>query len=86
MNEVACPVLDYLGYKNKVKAAEWAERLWRQHLDGTPPDHRPDEDRQRYGSLAARIEQSRSLARRLHARRARHAPFALLAPDARQAG
>lgn len=74
MNEVAGRVLDYLGYKNKISTAEWTERLWQQHLKGAPQDYRPDEDRQRYGSLADRIEQSRALARKLHSRRTAHAP------------
>lgn len=76
MNDAACQVLDYLAYKNKVKASEWAERLWQQHLAGTPvpPDCRPEEDRQRYGELIARLEYTRSLARKLHARRMAHAP------------
>lgn len=76
-------VLDYLGYKNKRSTAQWAERLWRQHLDGTPQDFRHDEDRQRYVVLATRLEQSRSLARVLHTRRNRHAPsFPPFAADA----
>jgi hypothetical protein len=74
MNENNGRVLDYLAYRNKIRAAEWAERLWRQHLDGTPRDLRFDEDRQRYVDLTARLEVSRSMARHLHARRTRHAP------------
>jgi hypothetical protein len=74
MNESDVRVLDYLAYKNKVNAAEWAERLWRQHLGSTPQDPRHDEDRERYIDLAARLEGSRTLARGLHARRSRYAP------------
>jgi hypothetical protein len=76
MDDAACRVLDYLAYKNKIKANEWTERLWQQHLAGTPvpPDFRPEEDRQRYGELIARVEHTRSLARKLHARRMAHAP------------
>lgn len=74
MNEVTGRVLDYLAYKNKVRAAEWAERLWRQHLTGTLRDFRPDEDRRRYVDLAARAAVSRPLAHKLHARRTAHAP------------
>jgi hypothetical protein len=74
MNESDGRVLDYLAYKNKVNAAEWAERLWQQHLGSAPPDRRVDEDRQRYVDLAARLEVSRALARGLHARRTRYAP------------
>lgn len=84
MIEVTGRVLDYLGYKNKVSTAEWAERLWRQHLNGAPPDFRQDEDRQRYVDLASKLEQSRSLARKLHTRRSRHLPAPLhLTADAR---
>ncbi|MBW7930083.1 MAG: hypothetical protein H3C57_02100 [Gammaproteobacteria bacterium] len=73
-------VLSYLDYKNKVRAAAWEERLWQQHLKGEPADFRADEDRRRYGELLDRIEQSRQLAVRLHARRTLHAPrFGLLA-------
>ena len=72
INDVPGRVLDYLGYKNKRSAAEWAERLWRQHLEGSPQDFRPHEDRQRYLDLASRVEQSRSLAHRLHTRRSGH--------------
>lgn len=76
MSEVTVPgrVMDYLSYKNKIRAAEWAERLWQQHLSGAPPDFRHDEDRQRYGELIARVEQSRVLAHKLHSRRAAQAP------------
>ncbi len=82
MNEATGRVLDYLGYKNQRSTAEWAERLWRQHLEGAPADFRPDEDRRRYVDLATRLEQSRSLARKLYTRRARHTPqFQPLATD-----
>ena len=74
MNEVASRVLDYLSYKNKIKTAEWEERLWRQHLNGAPEDFRGDEDRQRYFDLLSRLEQSRALASKLHKRRTAHAP------------
>ncbi|GMW06494.1 MAG: hypothetical protein QY320_13225 [Gammaproteobacteria bacterium] len=84
MNEVSSRVLDYLGYKNKRSTADWAERLWRQHLDGEPVDIRLDEDRRRYGDLTTRLEQARSLARKLHTRRTRHAPqFQSLAGELR---
>lgn len=84
MNELPGQVLDYLSYKNKRRAMEWTERLWRQHLEGAPQDFRPDEDRQRYGDLAARLEASRLLAKKLHSRRARYAPvFSALAADGR---
>ncbi|MCC7329956.1 MAG: hypothetical protein IT484_07350 [Gammaproteobacteria bacterium] len=79
MNEAPSQVLGYLDYKNKTRTAAWAERLWQQHLKGTPTDLRADEDRQRYLDLLDRIEQSRPLAHRLHARRMTHAPrFGLL--------
>jgi hypothetical protein len=74
MNEVASRVLDYLSYKNKVRTAEWEERLWQQHLNGAPEDFRADEDRQRYFDLLSRLEKSRSLASKLHTRRTAHAP------------
>ena len=74
MNEVASQVLDYLGYKNKIRTAEWEERLWRQHLNGAPEDFRADEDRQRYFNLLSRLEKSRSIANKLHTRRIAHAP------------
>lgn len=80
MNEATGQVLGYLDYKNKTRAAAWEERLWQQHLNGAPADIRADEDRQRYGDLLNRIEQSRSLARRLHSRRMAQAPqFGLFA-------
>lgn len=83
MNEVSGQVLDYLGYKNKMKTAEWEERLWRQHLEGAPRDFRPDEDRERYIGLLERAERSRQLARKLHLRRTAHAPqFAQLSARA----
>jgi hypothetical protein len=74
MNEIAGRVLDYLDYKNKLKTAEWEERLWRQHLDGAPQDFRVDADRQRYVDLLDRVEKTRILARRLHTRRTAHTP------------
>ena len=74
MNEVTGRVLDYLGYKNKIRAAEWEERLWRQYLNGAPEDFRADEDRQRYFDLLNRVEKSRVLASRLHLKRTAHAP------------
>jgi hypothetical protein len=74
MNEVAGRVLDYLDYKNKLKTAEWEERLWRQHLEGAPQDFRVDADRRRYVDLLDRMEKSRILAQRLHMRRTAHAP------------
>lgn len=74
MNEVASRVLDYLDYKNKVKTAEWEERLWQQHLRGAPQDFRADEDRQRYFDLLNRAEKSRQLAQKLHTRRTAHTP------------
>jgi hypothetical protein len=74
MNEAPSRVLNYLDYKNKTKTAEWEERLWQQHLNGAPTDFRADEDRQRYLDLLNRVEQSRSLARKLHTRRTAHAP------------
>ena len=74
MNEVTGRVLDYLGYKNKKMTAEWAERLWRQHLNGTLEDIRAEADRQRYFELLQRVEHSRQLARKLHTRRTAHAP------------
>jgi hypothetical protein len=74
MNDVAGQVLDYLDYKNKLKTAEWAERLWQQHLNGTPQDIRDAAERQRYVELLDRVEQSRAEARKLHLRRARHQP------------
>lgn len=74
MNEVASRVLDYLDYKNKVKTAEWEERLWQLHLQGAPQDFRADEDRQRYFDLLNRVEKSRQLAQKLHTRRTAHAP------------
>jgi hypothetical protein len=74
MNQAPSRVLDYLDYKNKVKTAEWEERLWQQHLRGAPQDFRADEDRQRYGSLLDRVEKSRQLAQNLHTRRTAHAP------------
>ncbi len=84
MNEVSSRVLDYLGYKNKRSTADWAERLWRQHLDGAPADFRADEDRRRYVDLSTRVEQARLLAHKLHTRRTRHAPqFHSLAGDLR---
>lgn len=76
MNEVAGRVLDYLGYKNKIRTAEWEEKLWRQHLRGAPEDFRAQEDRERYGALLTRLEKSRSLASQLHTRRVVHAPQA----------
>ncbi len=79
MNEVTGRVLDYLGYKNKVRTAEWEERLWRQHLNGACEDFRADADRQRYFDLLDRVEKSRPLASKLHTRRHAHAPrFAAL--------
>ena len=69
MHDVPGRVLDYLGYKNKIRTAQWAERLWRQHLDGTPRDFREAADRERYGDLLRRIERSRQLARNLHQHR-----------------
>lgn len=74
MNHLSRQVLDYLGYKNKMKTVEWEERLWLRHLGETPCDVRRDEDRQRYFGLLERIEQSRQLAQRLHLRRTAHAP------------
>ena len=74
MNEVTCRVFNYLDYKNKIKTAEWEERLWQQHLRGAPQDFRADEDRQRYFDLLHRVEKSRPLAQKLHNRRAAHAP------------
>jgi hypothetical protein len=74
MNEPAGRLLDYLAYKNKVKAAEWTERLWQQHLNGAPQDFRADADRQRYGDLLSRLEQSRLVATTLHQRRQRRTP------------
>jgi hypothetical protein len=74
MNDVTGRVMDYLGYKNKQKTAEWEERLWRQHLEGSPQDFRADADRRRWGELVDRVEQSRQLARKLHGRRMAHAP------------
>lgn len=72
-------VLSYLDYKNKISAAAWEERLWQQHLGDEPVDFRGDEERQRYRQLRSRIEESRPLALRLHARRMMHAPhFGLL--------
>ncbi len=74
MNEIPGQVLDYLDYKNKTMTADWAERLWRQHLNGAPQDCRPEEDRERYSGLLERAERSRQLARKLHLRRTAHAP------------
>lgn len=74
MNEVAGRVLDYLDYKNKLKAAEWEERLWQQHLKGTPQDIRAERDRERYVQLLERVEVMRIVARKLHLRRTAHAP------------
>ncbi|MCC7258406.1 MAG: hypothetical protein IT486_08535 [Gammaproteobacteria bacterium] len=74
MNDVVGQVLDYLGYKNKQKSAEWAERLWQQHLQGTPEDIRADEDRRRYDALQERAASARVLASNLHRRRMRAAP------------
>ncbi len=74
MNEAIGPVLDHLGYKNKCKAAEWAERLWQQHLQGTPTDLRQDTDRQRYDRLLERTAAVRMLARNLHLKRTRFTP------------
>lgn len=83
MNEAPGQVLGYLDYKNKTRTAAWEERLWQQHLNGAPADIRADEDRQRYGDLLNRIEESRSLARRLHTRRMAGAPqFGVLASHA----
>jgi len=79
MDRTPSQVLSYLDYKNKVRTAAWEERLWQHHLRGEPADFRADEDRRRYGELLGRIEQSRQLAVRLHARRMQHAPhFGLL--------
>jgi hypothetical protein len=74
MSEGHARVLDYLGYKNKIRTREWEERLWRQHLNGSPEDIRAEEERQRYLDLQARAAEVRSLAERLHQRRAAHAP------------
>jgi hypothetical protein len=74
MSERNARVLDYLGYKNKIRTREWEERLWQQHLDGSPEDIRAEEERQRYLELQARANQVRPLAQRLHQRRAAHAP------------
>lgn len=74
MNDLTGRVMDYLGYKNKQKTAEWEERLWQQHLNGSPQDIRADADRQRYFQLLDRVEQTRPLARRLHGRRMAHSP------------
>lgn len=74
MSENLARVLDYLGYKNKVRTREWEERLWRQHLDGSPEDARAEEERRRYLELQSRASQLRSLAERLHRRRTAHAP------------
>ena len=74
MNEVTSRVLDYLDYKNKIRTAEWEERLWQQHLNGTPQDFRVDADRQRYFDLLDRVEKSRLLAQKLHTRRTAHTP------------
>lgn len=82
MNEIPGRVLDYLGYKNKIRTAEWAERIWRQHLEGAFQDIRAEADRDRYGNLVARIERSRQLARSLHLRRNAHAPRFGHAPTA----
>ncbi len=74
MNEATGQVLDHLGYKNKCKAAAWAERLWQQHLQGTPADLRQDADRQRYDGLLERTEAVRVMARNLHLKRTRFTP------------
>lgn len=74
MNDIAGRVMNYIEYKNKVNAAEWEERLWRQHLNGAPQDIRAEADRERYFQLLDRVEKSRQLARKLHGRRAAHAP------------
>jgi hypothetical protein len=74
MSEGIGQVLDYLGYKNKISTLEWEERLWRQHLNGTPRDIRAAEERQRYLDLRARLNEARSVAERLHRRRNAHAP------------
>jgi hypothetical protein len=74
MSEGMGQVLDYLGYKNKIRTLEWEERLWRLHLNGNPPDFRAEQDRERYFGLLARLEEARALAQRLHRRRTAHAP------------
>jgi hypothetical protein len=74
MDETNVLVLDYLDYKNKLRTAEWEERLWQQHLNGAPEDFRADQDRERYGALLSRLEKSRLLASKLHTRRIVHAP------------
>jgi hypothetical protein len=74
MSEGQARVLDYLGYKNKIRTRQWEERLWRQHLEGSPEDVRAVEEQQRYLALLARADQVRALAERLHQRRAAHAP------------
>jgi hypothetical protein len=67
-------LLDYIGYKNKLRTLQWEERLWRQHLEGTPRDIRQDEERQRYGTLQSRAVELRALAERLYRRRLGHQP------------
>ncbi len=74
MNDVVGRVLNYLDYKNKRQAAEWAERLWQQHLRGAPQDFRQETERQRYFELLERVEKSRAVARKLHTRRPAHVP------------
>lgn len=74
MSEGFSRVLDYLGYKNKVRTQEWEERLWRQHLNGSPEDVRAEEERRRYVELQARARELRALAERLHKRRTAHTP------------
>ena len=74
MSEGIGRVLDYLGYKNRIGALEWQERLWRQHLNGTPRDIRATEEQQRYLDLRARLDEARLVAERLHRRRIAHAP------------
>ena len=65
-------LLDYLGYKNKLRTMAWEERLWRQHMEGDPPDVRDETERRRYGALLARVSELRETAMRLHRRRVGH--------------
>lgn len=74
MSEGTGRVLDYFGYKNKLRTLEWEERLWQLHLNGNPPDFRAEQDQERYFGLLARLEEARALAERLHRRRTAHAP------------
>ncbi|MBM3465649.1 MAG: hypothetical protein FJX76_26460 [Armatimonadetes bacterium] len=74
MNDIVGQVLDYMEYKNKLKTAEWEERLWQQHLRGAPTDFRHETEVRKYGELLDRLEKARAVASKLHSRRAAHVP------------